>query len=226
MREKLCCDKIINMAIQRNYSKELDKLIEVLRREEKRPTLLLHACCAPCSSAVLERLSEVFDISVLFFNPNISPRAEFEKREAEMERLIREMPAAKGVKMVRTAYEPELFYNAVRGMEEIPEGGERCFVCYQLRLKAAAKYAKEHGFDYFTSTLSISPLKNATKLNEIGEELAEKYGVAHLPSDFKKKEGYKRSIQLSKEYDLYRQDFCGCIFSKKERAEKESGSHT
>lgn len=214
------------MAIQRNYSKELDKLIEMLRQEEKHPALLLHACCAPCSSAVLERLAEVFDISVLFFNPNISPKAEFEKREAEMERLIREMPAAKTVKMIRAAYEPEVFYNAVRGMEDIPEGGERCFVCYRLRLEAAAEYAKAHDFDYFTSTLSISPLKNAAKLNEIGEELAEKYGVAHLPSDFKKKEGYKRSIQLSREYDLYRQDFCGCVFSKKERMEKESGSYS
>lgn len=214
------------MAIQKNYSKELDKLIETLRREEKRPALLLHACCAPCSSAVLERLTESFDVSVFFFNPNISPKEEFEKRETEMERLIREMPAAKDVKMIRTLYEPEVFYRAVRGMEEIPEGGERCFVCYRLRLEAAAQYARAHGFDYFTSTLSISPLKNAKKLNEIGEELAEQYGIAHLPSDFKKKEGYKRSIQLSKEYSLYRQDFCGCVFSKRERMENNHGGHT
>lgn len=214
------------MAIQRNYAKELDKLIETLRREGKRPALLLHACCAPCSSAVLERLTESFDVSVLFFNPNISPKEEFEKRETEMERLIREMPAAKGVKMIRALYEPEVFYRAVQGMEEIPEGGERCFVCYRLRLEAAAQYARAHGFDYFTSTLSISPLKNAKKLNEIGEELADQYGVAHLPSDFKKKEGYKRSIQLSKEYGLYRQDFCGCVFSQRERMENNHGGHT
>ena len=209
----------------RNYSKELNKLMEALCRENKRPTLLLHACCAPCSSAVLEQLTEQFAVSVLFFNPNIAPKTEFEKREAELERLIREMPAARDAKLIRTEYDPKQFYDAVCGMEDIPEGGERCFRCYRLRLEAAAKYAKEHGFDYFTTTLSISPLKNAAKLNEIGEALAEQYGVPHLPSDFKKKEGYKRSIILSKEYGLYRQDFCGCIFSKRER-EMKNGSHT
>ncbi|MBO5254109.1 MAG: epoxyqueuosine reductase QueH [Clostridia bacterium] len=213
------------MAMIRNYSKELNKLMEALSREDKRPSLLLHACCAPCSSAVLEQLTERFAVSVLYYNPNISPRSEFEKREAELERLIREMPAARDAKMIRADYDPTEFYTAVRGLEDIPEGGERCFVCYRLRLEAAAKYAAEHGFDYFTSTLSISPLKNAAKLNEIGEELAEKYGVPHLPSDFKKKDGYKRSIVLSKEYDLYRQDFCGCVFSKRER-EMKDGSHT
>ena len=213
------------MAMIRNYSKELNKLMETLSREDKRPSLLLHACCAPCSSAVLEQLTERFAVSVLYYNPNISPRPEFEKREAELERLIREMPAARDAKMIRADYDPTEFYTAVRGLEDIPEGGERCFVCYRLRLEAAAKYAAEHGFDYFTSTLSISPLKNAAKLNEIGEELAEKYGVPHLPSDFKKKDGYKRSIVLSKEYDLYRQDFCGCVFSKRER-EMKDGSHT
>lgn len=209
----------------RNYSKELNKLMADLSREGKRPSLLLHACCAPCSSAVLEQLTEQFAVSVLFYNPNISPKSEFEKREAELERLIREMPAARDAKMIRAAYDPAEFYTAVRGLEDIPEGGERCFVCYRLRLEAASKYAAEHGFDYFTSTLSISPLKNAAKLNEIGEMLSEKYGVAHLPSDFKKKDGYKRSIVLSKEYDLYRQDFCGCVFSKRER-EMKDGSHT
>ncbi len=213
------------MAMIRNYSKELNKLMEALSREDKRPSLLLHACCAPCSSAVLEQLTERFAVSVLFYNPNISPKSEFEKREAELERLIREMPAARDAKLIRADYDPTEFYTAVRGLEDIPEGGERCFVCYRLRLEAAAKFAAEHGFDYFTSTLSISPLKNAAKLNEIGEELAEKYGVPHLPSDFKKKDGYKRSIVLSKEYDLYRQDFCGCVFSKRER-EMKDGSHT
>ena len=211
--------------MKRNYSKELDKVMETLRREGKRPTLLLHACCAPCSSAVLEQLTEQFQVSVLFFNPNISPKTEFNKREDELERLIREMPAARDAKMIRTAYEPSAFFEAVRGMEDIPEGGERCFVCYRLRLEAAAQYAKEHGFDYFATTLTISPLKNAAKLNEIGEELALQYGVMHLPSDFKKKDGYKRSITLSKEYDLYRQYFCGCVFSKMER-EMKNGSDT
>lgn len=208
----------------RNYSKELDKIINELKARALRPSLLLHACCAPCSSAVLERLAESFDISVLFFNPNISQKAEFEKREDELERLIREMPSARSVKLIRTEYDPALFFEAVKGMEDIPEGGERCFVCYRMRLEAAAKYAKEHDFDYFATTLTISPLKNAAKLNEIGEELGEKYGVAHLPSDFKKKDGYKRSIVLSKEYELYRQDFCGCIYSKMER-DKKNGSN-
>ena len=211
--------------MKRNYSKELDKVMETLRREGTRPTLLLHACCAPCSSAVLEQLTEQFRVSVLFYNPNISPKTEFDKREDELERLIREMPAARDAQMIRTVYDPHVFFEAVRGMEEIPEGGERCFVCYRLRLEAAAKYAKEHGFDYFATTLTISPLKNAEKLNEIGEALALQYGVRHLPSDFKKKDGYKRSILLSKEYDLYRQDFCGCVFSKMER-EMKNGSNT
>ena len=213
------------MSMIRNYSKELDKLMETLERSGERPSLLLHACCAPCSSAVLEQLTERFDVSVFFYNPNISPKSEFDKREEELERLIREMPAARDAKMIRAEYEPSEFYTAVKGLEDIQEGGERCFVCYRLRLEAAAKYAAEHGFDYFTSTLSISPLKNAAKLNEIGEELAEKYRVPHLPSDFKKKDGYKRSIQLSREYNLYRQDFCGCVFSKKEREMKDV-SHT
>ena len=200
--------------------------MERLRREGKRPTLLLHACCAPCSSAVLERLTACFAVSVLFYNPNIAPQAEYEKREAELARLIAEMPAAKTVELIRVPYEPEAFFDAVRGLEAVPEGGERCFRCYRLRLEAAAQYAASHGFDYFTTTLSISPLKNAAKLNEIGEALAVQYGVAHLPSDFKKKEGYKRSITLSGEYGLYRQDFCGCVFSKRERMEKKNGSHT
>ena len=171
------------MANKRNYAKELNTLIETFTHEEKRPTLLLHACCAPCSSAVLEKLTAHFKITVLFYNPNIYPEAEY----------------------------------------HIPEGGERCFACYKLRMEAAAKYAAGHHFDFFTTTLSISPLKNAQKLNEIGEALAEEYGVPHLPSDFKKQEGYKRSIQLSADYNLYRQDFCGCVFSKKEREAKAHG---
>ena len=220
--------------------------MDALRRENKRPTLLLHACCAPCSSAVLERLTAAFDVTVLFYNPNIAPEAEYEKRAAELARLIREMPAAQGVQMVCAPYDAKEFLDAVRGLEQVPEGGERCercfrlrlgridivdrksvrFVCYRLRLEAAARYAKANGFDYFTTTLSISPLKNAAKLNEIGEALAAQYGVAHLPADFKKKEGYKRSIELSRAYGLYRQDFCGCVFSKRERMKKEDGSHT
>ena len=183
----------------------------------------MHACCAPCSSAVLEKLTAHFKITVLFYNPNIYPEAEYQKREAELKRLISEMPCTKEVALVDLPYVPEEFFTAVRGLEHIPEGGERCFACYKLRMEAAAKYAAGHHFDFFTTTLSISPLKNAQKLNEIGEALAEEYGVPHLPSDFKKQEGYKRSIQLSADYNLYRQDFCGCVFSKKEREAKAHG---
>ena len=205
------------MANKRNYAKELNTLIETFTHEEKRPTLLLHACCAPCSSAVLEKLTAHFKITVLFYNPNIYPEAEYQKREAELKRLISEMPCTKEVALVDLPYVPEEFFTAVRGLEHIPEGGERCFACYKLRMEAAAKYAAEHHFDFFTTTLSISPLKNAEKLNEIGERLAAEYGIPYLNSDFKKRGGYQRSIELSHEYGLYRQDYCGCVFSRRER---------
>ena len=210
------------MANKRNYAKELNTLIETFTHEEKRPTLLLHACCAPCSSAVLEKLTAHFKITVLFYNPNIYPEAEYQKREAELKRLISEMPCTKEVALVDLPYVPEEFFTAVRGLEYIPEGGERCFVCYRLRLERSAQYAAEHGFDYFCSTLSISPMKNAAKLNEIGAELSELYPVKLLPSDFKKKGGYLRSIELSREYGLYRQNYCGCVFSKQEAQRREN----
>ena len=216
------------MANKRNYAKELNTLIETFTHEEKRPTLLLHACCAPCSSAVLEKLTAHFKITVLFYNPNIYPEAEYQKREAELKRLISEMPCTKEVALVDLPYVPEEFFTAVRGLEHIPEGGERCFACYKLRMEAAAKYAAEHHFDFFTTTLSISPLKNAEKLNEIGERLAAEYGIPYLNSDFKKRGGYQRSIELSHEYGLYRQDYCGCVFSRRERdarvAAQENGN--
>ena len=210
------------MANKRNYAKELNTLIETFTHEEKRPTLLLHACCAPCFSAVLEKLTAHFKITVLFYNPNIYPEAEYQKREAELKRLISEMPCTKEVALVDLPYVPEEFFTAVRGLEHIPEGGERCFVCYRLRLERSAQYAAEHGFDYFCSTLSISPMKNAAKLNEIGAELSELYPVKLLPSDFKKKGGYLRSIELSREYGLYRQNYCGCVFSKQEAQRREN----
>ncbi|MDE6747157.1 MAG: epoxyqueuosine reductase QueH, partial [Oscillospiraceae bacterium] len=178
---------------------------------------LLHSCCAPCSSAVLEYLSEYFSITVLYFNPNIYPEEEFLHRIAEQKRLIAELPCKNPVSFEEHGWQQERFYAAVKGLEDIREGGERCFACYRLRLEETARLAAEGGYDYFTTTLSVSPYKNAAKLNEIGEELAEKYGVQHLPSDFKKKNGYKRSIELSQEYGLYRQDYCGCIFSQRER---------
>lgn len=197
-----------------NYQRELDTLLKSL---EKPPRLLLHCCCAPCSSYVLEYLSEFFEITCFFYNPNISPQSEYEKRARELERLISSQPHKYPVSLFVEKYNPEEFFAAVKGLEKVKEGGERCFRCYRLRLEAAAKYAKEYNFDYFCSTLSISPLKNAQKLNEIGEELAKTYNIPHLPNDFKKKGGYKRSVELSAEYDLYRQNYCGCVFSKQER---------
>lgn len=197
-----------------NYQKELDKIIDSL--DGRVPTLLLHSCCAPCSSYALEYLSNYFDITVYYYNPNISPKAEFDKRFAEQKRLIASLPAKHKIKLIEGDYNYSDFSEIAKGFENVKEGGERCFRCYKLRLEKSAHLAKEQGFDYFCTTLSISPLKNSQKINEIGLEVAEKYGVKWLPSDFKKKEGYKRSIELSREYNLYRQNFCGCVFSKKE----------
>ncbi len=209
-----------------NYQRELDKTLERLAVEGKKPSLLLHACCAPCSSYVLEYLSAYFEITLYFYNPNIAPREEYEKRLEELERLCLEMQEAGRlslpVKILAGEYEPERFTRLAQGREELPEGGERCFACYALRLGEAAKVAKEGGFDYMTTTLSISPYKNAEKLNEIGRNLEQQTGVAYLYSDFKKKNGYQRSIALSQEFDLYRQDYCGCVYS---RAEREHNRH-
>lgn len=202
-----------------NYSLKTEEIIKSNKREQVMPSLLLHACCAPCSSACLEYLNGNFDMTVFYYNPNISPESEFEKRLNEEKRLVSEMPLSKEIKVLEGEYNYGDFLEAVKGLENVPEGGERCFKCYKLRLEKTAKLAKELGFDYFCTTLSISPLKNAQKINEIGEVAAEKYGVKWLPSDFKKKEGYKRSIELSKQYGLYRQNFCGCVFSKKEVTE-------
>lgn len=199
-----------------NYQKELDGLISSLGG--RRPRLLLHSCCAPCSSYCIEYLARHFDITVLYYNPNISPAEEFYKRADEEERFIREFDTARefDVKLIKDRYDPEVFYEAVRGMESLPEGGERCFICYRLRLRRAAEYAKANGFEFFGTTLSISPLKNCEKLNEIGMELEVEFGVRYLPSDFKKRGGYLRSIELSREYGLYRQSFCGCVYSKRD----------
>ena len=194
-----------------NYQKKLEEIIEAL---DGRKSLLLHACCAPCSSYVLEYLSEYFDISLFYYNPNISPYSEYEKRIGEVKRLVREMPLPNKANIIDGEYEPERFSDMANGMEAFPEGGERCFRCYRLRMEEAAKTALEKGFDFFTTTLSISPHKNAEKINEIGQELEQTYGVKYLYADFKKKDGYKRSIQLSREYGLYRQNYCGCVYSK------------
>lgn len=198
-----------------NYQKKLDELINGIS-EGTVPRLLLHSCCAPCSSYTLEYLSRYFDITVLYYNPNISPRSEFDKRAVEQARLIAELPAQHKVKLVVYDYDYTEFLDIARGYESCQEGGERCFRCYRMRLEKTAEKAKAEGFDYFCTTLSISPLKDSQIINKIGYETAEKYGVKWLPSDFKKKEGYKRSIELSREYNLYRQNFCGCAYSKKE----------
>ncbi|MCM1263012.1 MAG: epoxyqueuosine reductase QueH [Butyrivibrio sp.] len=240
------------MNMVRNYQKELDRIIEGIAGGEP-PRLLLHSCCAPCSSYVLEYLREFFKITVFYYNPNISLDEEYKKRVAEQKRLIaayneisenmsehmledipktvrtrvmnmdaaaecRGIPeTAYPIDIIEGDYEPEEFFAAVKGLEHCPEGGERCFKCFEMRLRKTSQIAAKGGYDYFATTLTISPLKNAPKINEIGERIAEECGINWLPSDFKKKGGYQRSIELSKEYDLYRQDYCGCIYSNAER---------
>ncbi len=203
-----------------NYQKELDNLIKKLSVEYRRPKLLIHSCCAPCSSYVLEYLSIYFEITIFYYNPNIHPKEEYIRRVEEQRNLIQVMPLHSEIRFIEGDFISSDYYEKIKGLESEPEGGERCFVCYELRLREAAKLAAEMGFEYFTTTLSISPHKNADKLNEIGEELALEYGVLYLPSDFKKKNGYKRSIELSKEYNLYRQDYCGCVYSIRDRKEE------
>ena len=197
-----------------NYQKVLDETIKKIQLNNEVPTLLIHSCCAPCSSYCLEYLSEYFNITVLYYNPNIFPKEEYEFRAREQERFINNFPANNPISFKEAPYTPEEFYAIAKGLEKEPEGGERCTKCYKLRLEYTAKLAKELNMDYFTTTLSISPLKDAKRLNSIGLELEEIYKVPYLVSDFKKKNGYKRSVELSKEYEMYRQNFCGCIYSK------------
>lgn len=208
-----------------NYQKCLEEIIEKMPDKKR---LLLHSCCAPCSSYVLEYLSKYFEITVFYYNPNITIAEEYEKRTAEIKRLVEEMNRDYNVTIacVEGDYEPQLFFQEVRGLEHCKEGGERCRRCFEIRLDKSALYAASHGFDYFTTTLTISPLKNAPLLNEIGEAMGERYGISFLPSDFKKKNGYKRSIELSKQYELYRQDYCGCIYSKRDRLAEENAERS
>ena len=212
------------MSNKENYQLSLERTLCSLEGLEKKKTLLLHACCAPCSSYVLEYLSKYFDITLFFYNPNIYPEEEFRFREDELRRLIGEMPLPSGVNIISGRYDPSEFFDIALGYEELPEGDERCHRCYALRLEESARAAKEGGFDYFCTTLSISPYKNAEWLNTIGKEMSEKYGVGYLFSDFKKKNGYKRSCQLSEQYSLYRQDYCGCVFSKREAEKRRLAS--
>ena len=200
-----------------NYQIEMEKELRAIQARGQRPLLALHSCCAPCSSAVLERLNAHFRIALYYYNPNISPEAEFRHRVEEQKRLVRQMPLADDLRVEEGPYEPERFYELVRGHEGDPEGGARCGICFEMRLRSTAEYAKRIGADYFTTTLSISPLKDEQRLNAIGRALSEEFGVKYLYSDFKKRDGYRRSCALSEEYGLYRQDFCGCIYSRMER---------
>ena len=192
---------------KRNYQKELDAVTGGL---ERRPSLLLQSCCGPCSSYVLEYLTKYFDVTVLFYDPNIRPEAEYEKRLATLKQLLAAMPMDHPPALLEPGWRGEEFEAAVRGLEAEPEGGARCTVCFRLRLEETARTAAEWGFDFFGTTLTVSPHKDAERINRIGEGLEKEYGVRWLPSDFKKRNGYLRSIQLSKQYGLYRQDYCGC----------------
>ncbi len=205
---------------KQNYQLVLDKALSEIVQRGVRPSLLLHACCAPCSSYVLEYLSGYFDITLFFYNPNIFPAEEHDFRFSELCRLVGDMDLSESVSVVLSDYEPQKFFELAKGLENLPEGGERCKKCYALRLRKAAEAAKTGSFDYFTTTLSISPHKNAQWLCEIGEQLSGEYGVPYLYSDFKKRGGYKRSCELSAIHNLYRQSFCGCVYSKKSTCDK------
>ncbi len=200
--------------IKVNYQKILEEEIKNIIRENKLPKLLIHSCCAPCSSYVLEYLSKYFQITIFYYNPNIHPEKEYRIRVQEQKDFINKFNFENKVEFLEGNYDIDKFFSMAKGMEDLKEGGERCFNCYRMRLEETAQVAKKMRFDYFTTTLSISPYKNAEKLNSIGRELEEKYGIRYLFSDFKKKNGYKRSIELSNKYGLYRQDYCGCVYSK------------
>lgn len=203
-----------------NYEIEMTDILDKIQKQGTIPTLLLQSCCAPCSSYVLERLTPYFHITIFYYNPNIEPKEEYEKRKDEEKQFIAKLKSPNRLDMMDCDYDNDLFHDTVMGLEQEKEGGARCFRCYDLRLRATAKKAKELGYDYFSTTLTVSPYKNAAKLNEIGFALEKEYSISYLPSDFKKKNGYKRSIELSKEYNLYRQDYCGCVYSKKNKCQE------
>ena len=203
--------------MKQNYQKQMDAVVASLPQGE-RPRLLLQSCCGPCSSYVLEALTPFFRVTVLYYNPNIQPRAEYDLRLENQRKIIAALPTPSAVDILECDYDGEKYNAAVKGLEAEPEGGARCTVCFRLRLEETAKRASELDYDWFCTTLTVSPHKDAERLNQIGSTLGERYGVPFLPSDFKKREGYKRSIQLSKEYELYRQDYCGCLYSKSEEA--------
>lgn len=201
-----------------NFQKLLEEEIELIKNNEVKPKLLLHACCGPCSSYVIEYLSKYFDITIYYYNPNTYPESEYIGRLDELNKFITNFNSS--VNVIEEKYIPKEFYTSIKGLEHLGEKSKRCYNCYELRLKKSAKYAKENNYDYFTTTLSISPYKNVEWINEIGKNLEEEIGIKYLYSDFKKKNGYKRSLELSKEYKLYRQEYCGCVYSKEERLNK------
>lgn len=205
-----------------NYEKLMEE--QILNSKEG-SSLLLHACCAPCSSAVLERLASHFKISILYYNPNITEEKEYQKRLDELKNFISKLTFKYPINIIDSRYEPKEFFQIAKGLEKEKERGKRCYKCYELRLEETAKIAKEKNFDFFATTLTLSPYKKTSWLNEIGENLSEKYQANYLYSDFKKKNGYKRSIELSKEYNLYRQDYCGCIYSKLEREQNKANNN-
>lgn len=196
-----------------NYDLKMEQQITNIKG--KVPTLLMHACCAPCSSACLERLGNIFKISIFYYNPNITDKKEYEKRLDEVKKFVKKFKVNYEIEVIDGCYEPELFFDMAKGLEQEPERGKRCYECYKMRLRKTAEYASNNNFDYFTTTLTLSPYKNASWINEIGETLDKEFKSHYLYSDFKKKNGYKRSIELSKEYNLYRQNYCGCIYSKR-----------
>ena len=205
---------------KKNYYIEFEKVIREIDLENP-PSLLLHSCCGPCSTSVLELLSDYFKVTLLYYNPNIYPSDEYYKRLEEQKRVLEKVNGRFEIKFLEGRYDPAEYFDAVKGVEQLPEGSQRCFNCYELRLKEAAQFAKKLNMDYFATTLSVSPYKNAQIINELGEKIAQEYGVKHLPNDFKKKDGYKKSVELSKSWNIYRQDYCGCPFSKREAEERE-----
>ena len=199
-----------------NYQKELELILDNLEISNSIPKLLLHACCGPCSSYCIEYLSKYFDITILYYNPNIYPDKEYIRRLDELKSLIKQIPHVNKLELIESRYIPDEYYNSVKGLEQLGERSERCYECYKLRMEECAKVARDNNYDFFTTTLSISPYKDAEWINEIGINLEKQYNIKYLYADFKKKNGYKRSIELSKEYKMYRQDYCGCVYSKVE----------
>lgn len=209
-----------------NYNKVMEEELIKIKKEGCIPSILLHSCCAPCSSHVIDTLTPYFDITILYYNPNIEPLEEYEKRKAEEIRFIKEYPNKNKLTILDCDHDNLLFHQTIKGLEHEKEGGARCIKCYYLRLDKTAQIAMSKNYDYFATTLTVSPLKNSSKLNQIGEFLSKKYNIKYLYSDFKKKEGYKHSIELAKEYNLYRQDYCGCIYSKQQREQEKANKNT